>query len=207
MRQGLLALTAIWVVLAGCLGGSEVPAAHCGDAPGSTCSEAADAIVPERGAAVGSGTYRLASGSPFIFDVPPGMLVDVSELSRRDLTIHPHPDGGPLPSSVLGPRIPAHVATWTEIEDLATRSVLTVDPRTGEELGRVSRNPETGTTIAPVVTSGWTRRAILDGPMGHVATTYPTDYVSLVPDVDALVARVPVDGLFDAIVASIRVAR
>ena len=207
MRR-LLVLASGCVILAGCLGGDrEAPAERCLEAADADCIETEVLVVEER-VTVGPGTYRWSGGSPYVFDVPAGMRVAVSHYDVRDLMNDPRTFDTPLPPTFLVLGDAVGITRWVEIEDVATSSVLRIDPRTGEEWGRDSRNPDTGESIHPVRTSGSpiTTRAIVDARMGHWSTRYPTDYLSLVPDVPAAFARVPADGLLDRIVASIRIA-
>ena len=90
------------------------------------------------GAPTGPGTYRLDIGSPYVFDVPPGMKIIHDGLWHLEPSADA-PSGAP--SSVIS------------LIDAATGSVLTIDPDTGKEVRRVIKSPEVNALFDQIMAS------------------------------------------------------
>ena len=90
------------------------------------------------GAPTGPGTYRLDIGSPYVFDVPPGMKIIHDGLWLLEPSADA-PSGAP--SSVIS------------LIDAATGSVLTIDPDTGRAIRRVIKSPEVVALFDQIIAS------------------------------------------------------
>ena len=167
MRRQLLVLAAGGVLLTGCLGGrSEVPTGSC-PAPLEADCYSDDALI-------GPGTYRVP-GSRYVFDVPAGWWVSVTEYDGK-------------PNAPAGVFVNTHGPSFDLVQIAAPGNAwLWIDPHTGEE---VSRYILIGPDLA--------------GSIGHPPGV-ARDRVPGAASLDFARIPVEVLSLFDHIVASIRV--
>ena len=149
----------------------------------------------------GPGTYRLGRRSLRVFDVPAGMRVVVTHWRKEDFISGHLGFNVSLPTPFV--RAAADYTEWTDIKDVATGSVLSINSRTGEEIDRgMSTDPSSGDLLFRYPNgfafggSGWPRSA-----------RFPLDRVTILPPVDVLFVRTPLDKVFDQIVASLRKVR
>ncbi len=205
MRQGLRVLAAAGALLVGCVGGaSDAPTQPCPESIGADCDQATPADRP------GSPTpYRLGilPESP-IFDVPAGVPVVLFSMAPSRRAIRgddPERQGvdheALVPSPLRRHRIDP--PPWsTAITHRTTGSSLLVDNRTGEEIARViiAAGPSPHELILQYATG----RFVIDRYTGETIARFPLDRVSILPTVDVLFARTPMDAIFDEILASIR---
>ncbi len=213
-KLSLLAVGA--VLLASCIGERrEAPAERCGEPPAAGCSDALENVL------VGPGTFPLGTAYPRVFDVPAGGEVRVrpvhggmipipgrSELARYGLAhptrvdIHGYTYMPPRTRPILG-------LNRLVIEDVATGSELIINTLRAEETDRtiiqnrmiiLDYDTDQGVRLL--------RFANLDVDRSKFDTSarFPTDRFWPLPPADAVLARNPVDALFDQILASIRKA-
>ena len=167
MRRQLLVLAACGVLLTGCLGGRiEVPPWSCSEPIEDDCYSD-DALIGPR-------TYRVP-GSRYVFDVPAGWWVSVTE------------DDG-KPNAPAGVFVSTHGPSYDLVRIAAPRNAwLWIDPHTGEEVSRYI-------LIGPFLT----------GSIGHTPGV-TRDRVRGADSLDFDRIPVEILLLFDYIVASIRV--
>ena len=153
------------------------------------------------GEPTGPGTYRLSRESPYVADIPAGMRVIVWYIDERWILAPPRDLDWPYGPSSFRRHAGSQATTYFIIHDVATGSFVSIDSRTGAECLRGIVNPHTGESVTRFPTSG---RSLVDARMDYTVARFPTDRVGILPAVDVLFSRTPVDGLFDQIVASIR---
>ena len=197
-KLSLLAVGA--VLLASCIGERrEAPAERCGELPAASCR---DALL------VGPGTFPLDTADARVFDVPAGARVQArliylgegvhrasvgrSELARYGLT-----DSGHF----------LDADEWILIRDVATGSELRISTLSAEELDRtIIQNRMIVLDYDEGIRQPRLGNLFVDRSKFDTSARFPTDRFWPVPPADDVLARNPVDALFDQILASIRKA-
>lgn len=221
MRWALPLLTIGVVLLTSCLAGRvERSADGCDGPPGDGCTGAGGTVL------VGPGTFPLGTAYPRVVDVPAGSAVRVSfpvemvplstlfaisdaELARYGLARPPH---GLL----------ADLDGWMVIEDVATGSEVRIRTLRATEIDRtIIRNrtilhaydPTRGVPLYPDPPRGlrtlrYGHLYVLHDERRRIESSarFPADRFWPWPTAEAILARKPVDALFDQILASIRKA-
>ena len=212
-----LSLLAVGVVLlASCISERrEAPADRCGEPSAAGCGDALENVL------VGPGTFPLGTAYPRVFDIPAGGEVRVrlvhdvpitipgrSELARYGLAhpthvdIHGYRHMPPRTRPILG-------LNRLVIEDVATGSELRINTLRAEEIDRTVIRDRT--IILDYDTDQGVRllrfgNLYVDKSKFDTSARFPTDRFWPLPPADAVLARKPVDALFDQILASIRKA-
>ena len=113
------------------------------------------------GEPVGPGTYRVSSGVPWVFDVPPGMQV-----------MHYGPALGAIPAGAP----PGTSHSGVMLIDTATDSRLGIDLETGRETRRIIKSPEVSALFDQIMAS---IRRVGDPPPPPEPTTLRYDRLDI----------------------------
>ena len=160
-------------------------------------------------------TTRRLPRSGWVFDVPAEAPLELERVDRRYRHGDTLPDleGAPPPFALETPFYRRDFGPLPEILAVVvhgpSRSRMHVDLLAGRELERLIRIPHRPNEAYLVVPRHSSARYLveLDAWVVEGPHRFPLDRISVLPDVAVQFARTPADGLFDQLIATLRLGR